>query len=133
MPMSSGIADAARRTPDMPPYTQRNKTTGDTIQPTDPGRALVTGRWRDIGKFKGPILRGLAARPPYFHNGMAATVEDVIRFYDQRFALGLTAREKSDLLAFLVAVWPLTRRPGCRAARRGRRWRGGQCRRAATP
>jgi hypothetical protein len=36
--------------------------TGKTVQTTDPGRSLITGRWNDIGKMKGPILRGLAAR-----------------------------------------------------------------------
>ena len=104
LPIDIGIADAARRTPDMPLYTLRNKSTGDTIQTSDPGRALITGRWRDIGKFKGPILRGLAARPPYFHNGMAATVDDVIEFYDGRFGIGFTPAEKADLAAFLLAL-----------------------------
>ena len=28
---------------------------------TDPGRALISGLWKDIGRMKGPILRGLAA------------------------------------------------------------------------
>jgi hypothetical protein len=104
LPINIGIADGARRTPDLPLYTLRNKTTQELVQTTDPGRALITGKWRDIGKFKGPILRGLAARAPYFHNGMAATVNDVIEFYDTRFAIGLTAGEKADLAAFLLAL-----------------------------
>jgi hypothetical protein len=104
LPINIGIADGARRTPDLPLYTLRNLATGDTVQTTDPGRALITGKWADIGKFKGPILRGLAARAPYFHNGMAATVNDVIDFYDTRFAIGLTSSEKADLAAFLLAL-----------------------------
>ena len=48
----------------LPVITLRNNTTGATVQTTDPGRALVTGLWADIGKVKGPILRGLAARAP---------------------------------------------------------------------
>lgn len=99
-----GVASAARRTPDLPLYTLRNKATEETIQTTDPGVALVTGRWNDVGKFKGPILRGLAARPPYFHDGSAASIDDVVDFYDGRFAIGLTAAEKSDLVAFLRAL-----------------------------
>lgn len=99
-----GLTGVDRRTPDLPLYTFRNKTTGETIQTTDPGRALITGKWKDMSKFKGPILRGLAARPPYFHNGSAAALEDVVAFYDQRFSLGLTAQEKSDLIAFLKAL-----------------------------
>jgi len=104
MPLNIGIADAARRTPDLPLYTLRNRTTGDTSQTTDPGRAMVTGKWSDVGKFKGPILRALAARAPYFHNGSAATLADVVEFYDQRFNIGLTDREKADLLAFLRSL-----------------------------
>jgi len=71
---------------------------------TDIGRAMVTGKWSDVGKFKGPILRGLAARAPYFHNGSAATLEDAVDFYDTRFHIGLTKGEKADLVAFLNAL-----------------------------
>ena len=42
---------------------------------------MITGKWADIGRFKGPILRALAARAPYFHNGSAATLEEVVEFY----------------------------------------------------
>ena len=77
---------------------------GSTIQTTDPGRALITGKCADIGKTKGPILRGLASRAPYFHNGSAATLDDVVDFYDQRFNLNLTDGQKSDLVAFLRSL-----------------------------
>jgi len=100
-PLDIGIADASRRTPDMPLYTLRNRSTGETIQTTDPGRALVSGRWKDIARFKGPILRGLAARAPYFHNGMAQDLAAVVDFYDTRFNIGFTPDEKRALEAFL--------------------------------
>ncbi|MGE5303074.1 MAG: hypothetical protein ACM3TN_07070, partial [Alphaproteobacteria bacterium] len=100
-PLNIGIADAARRTADMPLYTLRNTTTGETVQTTDPGRALLTGKWKDIGRFKGPILRGLAARAPYFHDGSAKDLQAVIDFYDSRFGIGFTDQEKKDLIAFL--------------------------------
>ena len=74
------------------------------MQVTDPGRAMITGKWRDVGKFKGPILRALAARPPYFHDGSAATLADVVDFYQTRFGIGLSEREKADLLAFLRSL-----------------------------
>jgi cytochrome c peroxidase len=76
----------------------------DVLFTTDPGRALLTGKWADVGKFKGPTLRGLAARPPYFHNGSAATLDDVVRFYNERFHIGLTPEEQADLAAFLSAL-----------------------------
>jgi cytochrome c peroxidase len=74
------------------------------VRVTDPGRALLTGKWKDIARFKGPTLRGLASRAPYFHNGSARTLTDVVNFYDVRFALQLTDDEKGDLEAFLAAL-----------------------------
>ncbi len=100
-PLNIGLTDASRRTPDLPLYTLRNKTTGATIQTTDPGRALVTGKWVDIGRFKGPVLRAVATRAPYFHNGFASDLGAVVDFYDTRFSIGFTDQEKADLVAFL--------------------------------
>jgi hypothetical protein len=102
-PLDIGLTDPALA-PYLPIYTLRNSTTGETIETTDPGRAMISGKWRDINRFKGPILRGLAARAPYFHNGAAATLEEVLEFYETRFNIGLSAREKADLLAFLRAL-----------------------------
>ena len=73
----------------------------ETLQTTDPGRALISGKWKDIARFKGPILRGLATRAPYFHNGFARDLNEAVDFYDTRFGMGLTAGEKADLVAFL--------------------------------
>lgn len=71
---------------------------------TDPGFALVTGRFEDIGKFKIPMLRALAARPPYFHDGRAATLREVVNFYNTRFGIGFTGQEITDLTNFLSAL-----------------------------
>ena len=76
---------------------------GQVFEVTDLGRATITGQCADLGKLQGPILRGLAARAPYFHNGSAATLLDVVNFYDQRFSIGFTDQQKSDLVAFLNA------------------------------
>jgi cytochrome c peroxidase len=103
-PLDIGLTDAVRRTPDMPLYTLRNKSTGATRQTTDPGRALITGKWKDVGRFKGPILRSLASRAPYFHNGLAGSLEEAVQFYESRFAMALTAQEKADLVAFLKSL-----------------------------
>ncbi|GAB2863119.1 hypothetical protein GCM10027277_34710 [Pseudoduganella ginsengisoli] len=99
-----GVADARVRTPDMPLYTLRNNATGETVDTTDPGLAMQTGRWRDIGRMKVPTLRGLAARPPYFHNGAQNDLAGVVRFYDRRFQIGFTPQEVADLSAFLRAL-----------------------------
>lgn len=101
LPLDLGLGDESRRTPDMPLYTFRHNQTGAIVKTTDPGRGLITGKFSDIGKFKGPVLRALATRAPYFHNGSAATLLDAVNFYDTRFQIGMTAAEKSDLVAFL--------------------------------
>ncbi len=77
---------------------------GKVYEVTDPGRAMISGECKDIGRFKGPILRGLAARAPYFHNGSAATLMDVVNFYDRRFSIGFTDQQKIDLVNFLNAL-----------------------------
>jgi cytochrome c peroxidase len=102
-PLNIGVADPVRA-PYLPVYTLRNLATHDVVHTTDPGRAMITGKWADVGKFKGPVLRGLAARAPYFHNGMSGTLEEVVDFYDDRFHIGLSAAEKADLVAFLRSL-----------------------------
>src|SRR5882672_12485128 len=115
-PLNIGLADESRRTPDMPLYTLQEKCVASSdgtkvVGPscpaksvTDPGRALISGKFADVGKFKGPILRGLAARAPYFHNGSAADLGAVIDFYNVRFGAGIVGKDKEDLIAFLRAL-----------------------------
>ena len=102
--MDIGVSDISRRTPDMPAYVFKHKTSGETKATTDPGRGLVSGKWDDIGKFKVPSMRALAARPPYFHNGSASDLAAVVDFYDGRFEIGLDPVETADLVAFLRAL-----------------------------
>ena len=112
-PLNIGIADAGSNAPPaldisgLPVFTiwcTQGPLAGQIFKVTDIGRATITGQCADIGKLKGPVLRGLAARAPYFHNGSAATLSDVVEFYDQRFSIGLTNQQKSDLLAFLNSL-----------------------------
>jgi cytochrome c peroxidase len=102
-PLNIGVADVTNPlgVGYLPVFTLVNNTTNQTVQTTDPGRAMITGKWADIGKLKGPILRGLASRAPYFHNGSATSLEDVLVFYDKRFNIGFTSQEEADLVAFL--------------------------------
>jgi len=106
-PLNIGVADLTNPldVSYLPVITLRQKANpSNKISTTDPGRALITGKWADIGKVKGPILRGLAARAPYFHNGSAAGLKEVIQFYNVRFSMGLTEAEQVDLVAFLSAL-----------------------------
>jgi hypothetical protein len=107
--VNTGVASASRRTPDLPLYTFQCTASGESISTTDPGAGLISGQCGDIGKMIIPGLRNLAARAPYFHDGSAATLSAVVDFYDQRFAIGFSDRDKADLRAFLqslsVAWW----------------------------
>jgi hypothetical protein len=112
-PLNIGIANAGTGSPPgldisgLPVFTlwcTSGPLAGKTFQVTDIGRAMISGKCADIGKVKGPVLRGLAARAPYFHNGSAVTLSDVVEFYNQRFGIGLTAQQKADLVAFLNAL-----------------------------
>ena len=101
----TGVADASGANPlftsDFPIYTFRRIP--DLIQRsvTDPGLALRTGKFADLGRFKVPSVRGLGARAPYFHNGSAKTLTDVVKFYNTRFNIGFTQTEITNLVLFL--------------------------------
>lgn len=49
-------------------------------------------------------LRGLWQHPPYFHDGSAATLADVVAHYDDTLALRLTAAERADLVEYLKTL-----------------------------
>jgi cytochrome c peroxidase len=112
LPIDIGIADAAPpalNISGLPVFTVTCTAAsplgaGYTFTVTDLGKATISGKCQDVGKVKGPILRGLAARAPYFQNGSAATLTDVVNFYDQRFSIGFTNQEKADLVAFLQTL-----------------------------
>jgi len=76
----------------------------ESFYTTDPGKALVSGNCADFNRVKGPILRGLAARAPYFHNGAAANLHELVNFYNLRFEMALSEEQKSELVAFLNSL-----------------------------
>lgn len=81
----------------------------------DLGRFKVTKKESDKGAFKTPTLRNIGASGPYFHDGSAKTLEDVVEFYDkggtknpnlsnEMKRLLLSVPEKADLVAFLKSL-----------------------------
>lgn len=83
------------------------KNLGQILPPfytSDPGKALISGFCSDINRIKGPILRGLAARAPFFHNGSAADLNEIADFYNRRFQMNLTDQQKAELVAFLTTL-----------------------------
>jgi hypothetical protein len=77
---------------------------GRTIYTQDPGRALITGRCNDIGAIVMQQFRGIAARAPYFVNGSAQNLRELIDFYDRRFNIRYSEQEKVDLENFLSTL-----------------------------
>ena len=96
--------------PDMPVYEIRGcpdpQKPGHTLvfYTSDPGKGLVSGQCVDVGRGKGLILRGLAGRAPYFHNGSAANLKQLVDFYNLRFQMDLSYQQKHDLIAFLNSL-----------------------------
>ena len=81
----------------------------------DLGLSYTTKREEDRGKFRTPSLRELKYTAPYMHNGVFASLEEVIEFYDRAGGtdpnkspllkpLRLSDQEKKDLLAFLLSL-----------------------------
>lgn len=81
----------------------------------DVGRYAVTKRAEDRGRFRTPTLREVSNTAPYMHDGSLATLEDVVEFYNRGGGpdegkdpvvrrLGLSDREKSDLVEFLKSL-----------------------------
>jgi cytochrome c peroxidase len=54
--------------------------------------------------FKSPALRNLSAHAPYFHDGSATTLADVVARYDTGLGFGFSDTEKADLVNFLSAL-----------------------------
>ncbi|NJD56922.1 MAG: cytochrome-c peroxidase [Nitrospirae bacterium] len=75
----------------------------------DPGRFLMTGSKKDWKAFRTPTLRETAKTGPYMHNGVLATLDDVIEFFNRGGGkgnrhlkpLGLNDDEKKQLKVFL--------------------------------
>ncbi len=77
---------------------------GRVIYTQDPGRALISELCNDVGTIVMEQFRGLAARAPYFSNGSAATLRELVDFYDRRYNIGYSEREKQDLVNFLGSL-----------------------------
>jgi cytochrome c peroxidase len=55
-------------------------------------------------RYRTTPLRGVWQHAPYFHDGSAATLEDVGRIYNARRALGLDAQQIADLAQYLKSL-----------------------------
>jgi hypothetical protein len=77
---------------------------GRVIYTQDPGRALISGKCNDVGTIVMQQFRGLSARAPYFSNGSARSLREIVDFYDRRFNIRYTEQERQDLVNFLSVL-----------------------------
>lgn len=68
------------------------------------GAETNEARRSKTGKYRTTPLRGVASHPPFFHDGSAETLEDVVTHYDTVLELSLTAAEQADLLEYLKSL-----------------------------
>lgn len=66
----------------------------------DPAYARRTAEKR----YRTTPLRALWQHAPYFHDGSAATLEDVVTHYQRALALNLTGTERADLIQYLRSL-----------------------------
>ncbi len=85
-----------------PPLFTNNEKVKPEAVGTDPQHAN-SPIFKD-GTYKVPQLRGVWAVAPYFHDGSAKTLMDVVNHYNQHFKLGLTQMEKGELVEYLKSI-----------------------------
>lgn len=77
---------------------------GKVVFTTDPGLALTTGRCKDIGKITIQSMRGMSSRAPYFANGSANSIQDLVDFYERRYDMKFSEQEKQDIANLMGAL-----------------------------
>ncbi len=72
--------------------------------PAETGSDPVLAGRGTTGRYRTTPLRGAWQHPPYFHDGSAATLADVVVHYNTTLRLGLTAQQQADLVQFLKSL-----------------------------
>lgn len=90
-----------------PEFTDANTTLhppSDTMGEPEPEGVPSYASRSATKQYRTTPLRGIWQHPPYFHNGTAATLDEVVERYDARRGLGLTAEQKADLVEYLKSL-----------------------------
>ena len=72
--------------------------------PDETGMALDEARRSATGMYRTTPLRGAWQHPPYFHDGSAATLTEVVEHYNTALALSLTQEQRDDLVQYLLSL-----------------------------
>lgn len=92
---------------DGPEFTDANRRLhlpSEVVSEPEPNGAPSWASRSATKQYRTAPLKGIWQHPPYFHNGSAATLGDVVRRYDERMALGLSAGEMRDLVEYLKSL-----------------------------
>ncbi len=81
--------------------TSTDNNRGVLHEPSETGMDAAYAQRTAQKRYRTTPLRGLWQHPPYFHDGSAATLADVVNHYDRVRKLGLTAQQRADLAAYL--------------------------------
>lgn len=77
----------------------------DTLHtPEEVGQDPTLATRGTTGMYRTTPLRGAWQHPPYFHDGSAETLDDVVAHYDTLLGLGLTEDQRSDLVEYLLSL-----------------------------
>jgi cytochrome c peroxidase len=76
----------------------------DVVSEPEPNGAPSAASRSATKMYRTAPLHGIWQHPPYFHNGVAATLQDVVELYDSKKGLNLTAEQKADLVQYLKSL-----------------------------
>ncbi|HET8649890.1 MAG TPA: c-type cytochrome [Gemmatimonadales bacterium] len=76
----------------------------EVVSEPEPNGAPSTAARSATGLYRTAPLHGIWQHPPYFHNGIAATLGDVVELYNSRKGLDLTDQQKADLVEYLKSL-----------------------------
>ncbi len=87
-------------------FTDANKLhdPSEVVSEPEPSGARSYASRSATKMYRTAPLRGIWQHPPYFHNGIAATLDDVVELYDEKRSLGLSDSEKADLVEYLKSL-----------------------------
>jgi hypothetical protein len=83
---------------------QRLHPASEVVSEPEPGGVPSYAGRSATKLYRTTPLRALALRGPYFHNGIAATLEEVVELYNSKMGLNLTGPQKADLVQYLKSL-----------------------------
>jgi mono/diheme cytochrome c family protein len=83
---------------------ERLHAASEVVSEPEPGGMPSAAARSATKMYRTTPLRALAFHAPYFHNGVAPTLEAVVDLYNTRKTLGLTTQQKADLVQYLKSL-----------------------------